>query len=931
MNTFIHDIAEAVRKDYADWQNLTVIFPNRRAALYFKKELLKNLSSPQWAPQIITIEELITSFSTLQEADKLTLILKLYQSYKKVTGLTENIDRFYYWGEMLLRDFDELDKYLVDAELLFRDVGNLKEVDQYFDYLTEEQKEFLKDFWETVEFSSSESKARFLELWRSLFPVYQEFQKNLLGEGIAYAGMIHRAVAMNSTQLKQQVKDGAFVFAGFNALTAAEEKIISWFVENKNAKVFWDEDEFYVNSQYREAGTFFRQYRKHSILGKTFSKTPASYLSHSRTISITGVPQKAGQPKLLAQQLAEVKDLATDESRVIVLPDESLLMPLLYSLPASLTSVNVTMGYPLVSTPYFSLIDFLFDLHRNKKKDEFYFKNVLALLNHPYLKAIAGFEVNDLRKDIEEKNRVHLSEDFFTNSSSILSAIFKPVAESHFISYLIEVITVVATSEVNGLMEKEFGFHFHRMLTKLQELITTEAMELLMLQRLFRQIARSEKVPFSGEPLKGIQIMGVLETRNLDFDHVHVLSLNEGNWPAAPKQGSYLPHSIRKAYGLPTYQHQDAMYAYLFYRLLQRAEHADFYYNTIPDVLGTGEMSRYLYQLMYETGWKYDKKILYSPISIQQTTSITIPKDAATRQKLEQYKSKELSPSSLNAYIECRLKFYFKNIVGLKEAKEVEEEADARIFGNIFHDVMQFFYADLKIKNEKWLVEERHFENLEICLDKLVERAYRKHFNLAEKKKVEYTGQQLVVNEMVKKMAIKVLDLDKSYAPFTIEMLEQVNFNTSFTINSTISVLMGGKIDRVDRRADTVRIIDYKTGRDTNKFDSIVNLFDRNDKDRNKAAFQAILYSWIYQRKNAAVKNDLRPGLINRTEVFKDDFRYGLSVDKEVVEDVTPLLPEFEDHLLKLLEELFDQSQPFDQTTEKKICEFCSYKEICNR
>jgi CRISPR/Cas system-associated exonuclease Cas4 (RecB family) len=931
MTTFIQDIAEAIRKDYAEWETLTVVFPNRRAALYFKKELTRNLSTPQWSPRIITIEELINSFSSLHEADKLTLILKLYQSYKKVTGLTESIDRFYYWGEMLLRDFDELDKYLIDPELLFRDVSNLKEVDQYFDYLTEEQKEFLKDFWDSVEFSSPESKSRFLELWRSLFPVYQQFQKDLLQEGIAYAGMIHRSVALDTAQLKLKSTDSPIVFAGFNALTGAEEKIISWFVENRKARVFWDEDEFYVNSDYREAGTFFRQYRNHSVLGKTFTEKPASYLSRARTISITGVPQKAGQPKLLAQQLAEVNNLQSDESRVIVLPDESLLMPLLYSLPSTLTSVNVTMGYPLVSTPYFSLIDFLFDLHRNKRKEEFYYKNILALLNHPYLKAMAGEEVFSLRVEIEKNNWVHLPEDHFANRSGIVSAIFKMITEKEFIPYLIEVITLVATSSANGLLEKEFGFHFHRMLTKLQELIATEAMELLMLQRLFRQIARAEKVPFSGEPLKGIQIMGILETRNLDFYNVHVLSLNEGNWPAAAKQGSYLPHSIRRAYGLPTYQHQDAMYAYLFYRLLQRAEHVDFYYNTIPDVLGSGEMSRYLYQLMYETGWKYEKKVLYSPIAIQESASISIPKDTSLKRKLEQYKDKALTPSSINTYIECRLKFYFKSIVGLKEVKEVEEEADARIFGNIFHDVMQFFYTDSKIGNKKWEIEEYHFENLEAKLDKLIERAYRKHFGLTEKNRVEYTGQQLVVNEMVKKMASEVLNLDRTYAPFHIEMLEQENFDTSFAINSKISVLMGGKIDRVDKKEETIRIIDYKTGRDSNSFESIESLFARDDKNRNKAAFQAILYSWIYQRKNSETKMKIQPGLINRTEVFKEDFRYGLSTNKEILTDITPYLMEFEDHLSKLLNEIFLSDQPFDQTTEKKLCEFCSYKEICNR
>ena len=930
MKTFLQGLADTIKTDYADWEKLTVVFPNRRAALYFKRELSKNLSSPHWSPTVTTIEDFIGSFTTLQEVDKLSLILKLYQAFKKVTNSTETIDQFYYWGEMLLRDFDELDKYLVNPEFMFRDVSNLKEVDQYFDYLTEEQKGFLKDFWQSVEFSTPETKERFLALWRNLFPVYQEFQQSLLKENTAYAGMIHRTVADDLMKQSVTINRGFFVFAGFNALTTAEEKIICWFIENQNAKVFWDEDEFYVNSLHREAGTFFRLYRKHPVLGKTFTDKPASFLSKERKINIIGVPQKAGQPKLLAQRIAEV-GREEQESMVIVLPDESLLMPLLYSLPPSLTEINVTMGFPLVNTPYFSLIDFLFDLHRSKRKEEFYFRPVMALLNHPYLKASVGEEVIGLRDFIVKYNQVYLTEEVFASKSLLLASIFRITPEENFISYLLDIITQLATSPANGMLEKEFAFYFHRILSKLQGLTTNESMELIMLQRLFRQIARSEKVPFSGEPLKGIQIMGILETRNLDFDQVNVLSLNEGLWPAAPKQGSYIPHSIRKAYSLPTYQHQDSMYAYLFYRLLQRTQRADLYYNTEPDILGSGEMSRYLYQLMYETGWPYEKKILYSPVSVRQPQKITILKDASVQEKLTRYIGKELTPSTLNNYLDCRLKFYFKNLIGLKDTEEVEEDADARIFGNIFHDVMQFFYADLKPSKGSWAVKEEHFENLSLKLDNLVERAYRKHFGLPDKKKVQYEGQQLIVNEMVKRMALQVLESDKAYVPFVIEMLEENNFKTTLPIREDFSISMGGKIDRVDRKGETIRIIDYKTGRDINAFDTISSLFDRNDKKRNKAAFQAILYAWVYNKKRHDEGQRIQPGLVNRKEIFKEGFEFGLFMNRQRLENVIPLLPAFEDKLVELLTELFNPSITFDQTEDLNMCKYCSFKGICGR
>ncbi|MCA6378650.1 MAG: PD-(D/E)XK nuclease family protein [Cytophagales bacterium] len=931
MRSFLQDIADVVKRDYPDWDRLQIVFPNRRAALYFKEELAKDLTTPKWCPTILTIEELINSYSFLEEVDKLTSIVKLYQAFKKVTGSTEKIDQFYYWGEMLLRDFDELDKYMVNAEFLFRDISNLKEVDQYFDYLTEEQKIFLKDFWQSVEFSTEETRNRFLSLWKNLYPVYKEFQESLLKDGTAYAGMIHRLVAEGLMAQTAATSEKKTIFAGFNALTTAEEKIVCWFVENQSATVFWDEDEFYVSSEHREAGAFFRLYRKHPVLGKTFNERPASHLSSRKQISIYGVPQKAGQSKLLAQQLSDDKTFEKEGSHVIVLPDESLLMPLLYSLPLSISSINVTMGFPLVSTPFFSLIDFLFDLHRTKRKDEFYFKGIMAVLSHPYVNALAVAEVSELKTFITKHNQVYLEEHVFETKGNVLASIFKLVGKADFIPYVLDAIALFASAPSNGILDKEFAFYFHRILTKLQELTVDEPMELSMLQKLFRQIARSGKVPFSGEPLKGIQIMGVLETRNLDFDHVHVLSLNEGLWPASPRQGSYLPHSIRKAYGLPTYAHQDAMYGYLFYRLLQRSEQVSLYYNTEPDVLGSGEMSRYLYQIMYEAQWPYTKKILYSSISLNQPSTIAIEKDSNVMEKLQRYATKALTPSTLNTYLECRLKFYLKNLLGIVEADEVEEEADARIFGNLFHDVMQFFYLDLKSKDGTAEIRSEHFTDLPKKLDLLVERAYRKHFGLTHNRKIEYDGQQLVVNEMVKKMADHVLKKDGEYAPFYIDMLEQEDFKTPYPVDAKLIILLGGKIDRVDRKENVVRIIDYKTGKDENSFKTITSLFDRDDVKRNKAAFQALFYSWVYDRVKSDSSLILQPGLINRKEIFDDKFEYGLSQNGQVIQDVKYLLPEFESNLVQLLTELFDPKQPFDQTKKVKTCEYCSYKEICGR
>jgi CRISPR/Cas system-associated exonuclease Cas4 (RecB family) len=934
--TFIDSVAAFVLEKKVSLDSLTVVFPNRRAALYFRKSLAARLTAPQWSPKVLSIEEFIERYSPLQQCDKLALILKLYDIFKEVTRSEEELDHFFFWGEMLLRDFDELDKYLVNAELMFRDLSNQKELDHYFDYLTEEQKKFLMEFWQSLEINASESKEKFLQLWRNLFPIYKAFREHLSKEGLAYAGMIHREVAENATLFKGLFpEEHHYVFAGFNALTTAEEMILSWFVENRNAEILWDEDAYYVNKTYREAGAFFRQYRAHPILKNTFPEQPPTQFQTPPKISLVGVPQKAGQPKLLAEQLESLLNTQPNFDRtVIVLPDESLLLPVMYALPTSIDPINITMGFSLVNTPFYNLIDFLFELHLHKRQQDFYYRYVLGILNHPYVKSKASSSVDVLRKDILKRNQVYLAPEVFASHGELLSMIFTPIDHHSFLTYALQIIEWLATHSQGGLMEKEFAFSFHRLLTRIKTVTAHEPMELRMQQRLYRQIVRTEKVPFTGEPLKGLQVMGVLETRNLDFDHVIVLSLNEGLWPAAPKQGSYIPHNIRKAYTLPTAEHQDAMYAYLFYRLLQRSENVDLYYNTETDIVGMGEMSRYLYQLLHESQWPIDKKILYNPVRIEKVNPIVIEKDKAVLEKLTKFSGKALTPSSLKVYLECRLKFYFRYVIELKEPEKVEEEADSRIFGNIVHDVMEHFYRDLKPPAGSWEIRKEHFANIEVKVERLILEAFKRHFFIEENKPFTYDGSQLVVKEMVKVFVELILNQDERYTPFTIEILEDNNFNTKVSVDvngKVIPVAVGGKIDRVDRKDNVVRIMDYKTGGDENAFASIEALFQREVEKRNSAAFQAILYTWIFDRTRPTDSLTLKPGLLNRKESFKEDFEYGLLLGKQRMHDAKPYLEEFETHFMALLKDLYDPNQPFDQTNISKTCSYCPYKGICRR
>jgi len=947
LKPFLKELAEDIIKNNFQLDKLTIVFPNRRAALFFSKYLTESLSKPSWSPRLLSISEFFSRLSNLQEPDRLSLIFKLYKVYTSTLKNEEPFDQFYFWGEMLLRDFDEVDKYLIDAQLLFKDLSQLKELDETFDYLTEEQRDFLKQFWVGFEEKPSLSKEEFLKIWRKLPDVYARFTKTLRKEGFGYEGMIHREVAerIKKVTMPKEYEDSAgIIFAGFNALTKAEETIISHFAEN-GAKIYWDADAYYVNDKRQEAGQFLRQYQLHPALGNTFSDNLANSFNKEKQIKLTGVPQRIGQAKLVGQDVAaELLKGLDPEKTVIVLPDESMLLPILHSLPPDLEHINVTMGYPLRNTPLYNLLDLLLELHVQRKGDYFGHRQVTAILGHAYIQAIDEVNALHIRKEIIEKNRVFIAAKELQIADSILSNIFNIIEPDQATEYLLTVTRQLGSSFTDRQsFDREYAFHFHRHLSRLQEILKDSSThpEWRGFQKLFRQVVLSQKIPFTGEPLKGLQVMGVLESRNLDFENVFVISLNEGMLPASAKQGSYIPHSIRKAYRLPTYEHQDAIYAYLFYRLLQRSERIHLYYNTEPDILGNGEMSRYVQQLVFESGLKVDHLVLHNPIEVNTTKKVTIRKTPEVLSLLDKYKiggERELTPSALNDFIECRLRFYLKHLANLKEPNEVEEDLDARVFGNLLHNIIHWFYEEFRGKRSG-VIEKEDLIDQKKKIDDLIDSAFRKHYYLDADKPVDYQGQRVIVREIVREFAMKIIEKDTAYAPFSIEMLEN-KVSIPLKLKNGIELRLAGKIDRADRKNGMIRVIDYKTGKDEIDFESISSLFSREGK-RSKAAFQTIFYAWLYEKQlvqNAdglSTISMLTPGLMNRKNLFDDEFSFGHRMgkgrDKVEVNDVRSYLPEYTEQLHGLLNDLYNPEIPFDQTMEEKHCTFCPYNEICRR
>ncbi|MFM7193600.1 MAG: PD-(D/E)XK nuclease family protein, partial [Bacteroidota bacterium] len=832
---------------------------------------------------------------------------------------------------------------------------NQKELDGTFDYLTEEQKNFLLNFWSNFQLRTggagdTQAHTDFLQTWKTLPEVYDQFRKTLLDKNQGYTGMVQRLVAdrLSGGWLPEQA--GHHVFAGFHGLTGCELVLVRKFTQ-AGATVHWDADHYYMNDERQEAGQFLRELKKDPVLGKTFPESFPEHFRHpsiKKSVTITGVPQKIGQAKLLARELAALGTAKEDRRTVVVVPDESMLLPVLHALPESLGRINVSMGYPIRHTPLFNLLDHALDLQANRRKDWFGHRETLAILAHPYVQTLCGEPARNHTNAIIKGNKIFIPANAFSNDGELLELLFRPVAPASLAAWLRDITALLGASFKNSqAIDREYAYHVHLALNQLCEILaasTTEGAQAsdrartTGLQRLFRQVAASLTIPFAGEPLTGIQVMGALETRAVDFDNVLVLSMNEGFWPSGSRQGSFIPFNIRRAYSLPVTGDQEALSAYVFYRLLQRAKNIRLFHCTESDVMGGGESSRYLHQLMVESGLLIDKQVLSNPIEASGWKPVTIRQNDHSlkwfRERAD-HPEKFISPSMLNDYLSCRLRFYLNHIARLREGDEVAAELDARIFGNLLHQVMQHFYGSKETENKS--IDRAYVETNRKRIPQLIDDAYRELYNLEPNKKIDYEGQHVLVRGILEELAGKITELDTDYAPFTVMRLEHT-FTTEWTDPvSGQRLIAGGNIDRVDRKVtehgEVIRVMDYKTGTDETGFPDISSLFVR-DGNRNKAAFQTIFYAWLVAKKDDT-DAPIMPGLLNRINLFERDFEFGFSMgtrnNKQKITDARPLLAEFESHLNSVLSEMIHPDTVFDQTTNEKLCDYCGFRNICRR
>ncbi len=967
MQSFLEKTVDYLHKKYGDdVSELCIVLPNRRAGLFLKTQISKKLKKTFWSPEILATEDFVSLLAELEVADSTTLLFELYETVKAVGKRDiETFDEFSKWGQILLSDLNEIDRYLVDHKQLFGNLKDIKELEAW----SLNSEETLTDF-----------QKQYLEFWKLLGEYYQNFSQRLLSQHQAYQGLAYRIVVDNVEERVGKHPWKKIIFAGFNALNKAEEEIIEKLLNADKAEIIWDTDSYYIKNVNQEAGRFIRKYNQSGKFSKLLSSDKQAgdrnitieetlLSTEKKLITVIGAAKNVAQAKVAGSLVDEIKK--TDpllKATAIVLADENLLFPVLHSLPENLKDINVTMGYPLKNTPVAGYFDLVFAMHENglklaqeKTNYSFYHSDVLKLLSHAYtatalLSVSQEYKIRAVLQAIQQRNIVfvglkmlesifaefHCEEEF-----KVLKGIFLhwqiPSDAIKCVHYLIETLKngIVLQQDKNdenkASLELEYLFAFTKIIKRIEVLMIeypSSISDLKVLRSIVNQIVRSSTLPFYGEPLMGLQVMGMLETRTLDFENVILLSCNEDILPSGKAVNSFIPFELKRVFGLPTYGDKDSIFSYHFYRLLQRATNIHLLYNTESDALGSGEKSRFLTQLIYELpkvnpNVIITEKLVSIPIINNGfNTAISIEKSAPVMEKLKLKSEYGFSPSLLNIYRNCSLQFYFHAIAGLREADEIEDTIGADTLGNVIHEALELFYrphVGKKIQITDINEMKKQAESTTLTL-------FMKQSSGTE---VSY-GKNLLTLKVALKFIHNFLDTEiasiqkaeKEGTPIIIKALERELESDIMVGTNAIKVKVKGKADRIDTLGSTTRIVDYKTGLADNKELKLEDWDDLRTNSDLAKSFQLLTYAWLYQKENPVIKENIVSGIVTFRELSA-----GLKTVK--VKDSANLnievLGDFEKQLQLMLSEIMDTKLRFTQTKEVDNCEYCSFKGICNR
>jgi hypothetical protein len=914
--TFLDKIAQVIIADYSNnLTNTIVVLPNKRAKIFLIEALKKQVQNNILSPEIISIEDFIQDVSGIRTIDPIELVFEFYEVYLSITDVKnqQSFELFANWAKMLLQDFNEIDRYLLDPNHV---LSYLKDIED------------IKKWGIEVE-NKTKLLENYIDFWKLLPHYYQTLYAHLLKNGIGYQGLIYREAVHNLNSFSKAVTDKKYVFAGFNALNAAEEKIVQHLIAADQAKIYWDIDQTFLNDSYHDAGLFVRRFKES---WKHYKSNPFEWIvndfSEPKTIQVIGTPKTIGQAKItgsIIEKIIEENSSATLDKVAVVLGDENMLVPLLYSLPATVGALNITMGYSSKNNPAQILIAKLFKMHtnalsRNTKNYVFYYKDVLDILTHPLVEPYS--KTSALVNTINQYNYTFITHqklmDLNPNPSDLFILLFGKWEEGSLkvlasLSQLLQTIKAnLSNDSEDEKITKAFVFSIFKVINKLINYYSkhNHIDKIDTLHAIYKQVIDLAEVSFEGEPLNGLQIMGVLESRVLDFETVIITSMNEGKLPAGKSQNSFIPYDVKRELGLPTFKEKDAIYTYHFYHLLQRAKNIYLLYNTESEGLDAGEKSRFITQLEVE---KQDKHILtheiYNAVLPEKAYQpMLIPKSESVMERLKEIAEKGFSPSALTTYIRNPIQFYFQKILRIREVEEVEENIALNTLGTIIHETLKALYEPFIGK----FISETDISNCFKQIDSEVLKQFKVVYKEGEIKK----GRNLLAFEVAKRNVFNFLKVElesvKNGDAIKILALEKTYEETLIHPDLPFPVLIKGNVDRIEERNGIIRIIDYKTGKVEKGNVSLSTWNSLTEDIKNDKIIQVLAYAFMYEK--LALDQPMEAGIISFKNLkagfmpftFKEGKEINTTINKET-------LKEYLEQIVILLRELFDENIPFEE------------------
>jgi len=955
MQTFIDKVVEYLQVKFpGDLHNVCVVFPNRRAGLFLKESLSSRIDQPIWLPTMFAIEDFIFHLSGYKPVDPVRLRFYLYQVYlDHEKGVPQPFHEFLNWADVLLKDFNDADMALA-------------EIDSLFGFLNESK---ALSLWNPDGTPLTDFQLRYLRFYASLSSYYMQLKEQLIAKGQLYQGLAYRNLAEKLLREKIDIPWDYIVFAGFNAMSNAENQMIKSFTEWGLADILWDADAYYFDDANQEAGNYLRKYIKLPNRGEF--KWKGNYFQEiDKSIEIIGVPQNVAQAKFCGQLLKDLMKEGKDHRKTaVILNDESLLIPLLNSLPPEIYDFNVTMGLPLKSTPLFGLVHSLIAMNENalnfaggkNSEIQFFHADLISFVQHHYFDQLieirTGLGSRRIFSDwIIEKNKTFISfkeiPDIFSNAGiemdiTELSEVFRPWEDNvnhaiHAILRLLKMLKQLYFDESESIdrfqrhLELEYIFHFTSVFQNLNAMAKSfdYIQDLRTFRLVFHQMIQSITLPFFGEPLKGSQIMGMLESRSLDFETLIMLSVNDDNIPSGKASNSFIPQEIRNQYQLPSFRDRTLVFAYHFYRLLQRAKRIYLLYNTEPGKLSGGDKSRFLFQIQHELKVKIphiqiEERLVEVPVTDYMDDSRSISKDEFIMERLLKLAEKGFSASSLNAYRRCSLQFFYRYIAGIQETREIEDAIEESTLGSVVHEALEILYRPWKGKT----LQPQHIKEMLMQVETALNTALSKQFTGGE---VRY-GKNLLIVKVAQSFIINFLnkesqwlkEMDDRGSQLTVVDLEK-QFTKSFELRKdtrVISIKLIGYFDRVDLSDGKIRIIDYKTGKVDQKDLKLTNWDDLlQDTDLDKC-FQLLFYQYLYSANFPDQQDKVEASIVSLRNLSAGPLRLMTPENESSME----MMRKTESALSSLFEELFDPDRDFTKTDEPDDCLFCAFKTICNR